>query len=179
MRKLIAPLVCAATMAAVPGSALAHSTPSRTTVAPSAQDTAWVQASIQANIAEVQAAHLAEANTTFKPAIALAKLVIQVHGKLLNQSEHVATKLDITIPTAPNATQASELTTLATLKGKAFNDAYATDELSGYQQFYALTETEANSATNGQVRAAAKFFLPVVKQNLSLAHAAAAALHVS
>jgi predicted outer membrane protein len=178
MKKIIGPFVCALVMAAAPASALAASSSQR--LAPqvkiAAADVNWVQASIQANMAVVAAASLAETNTTSAPALRLAHVLLAEHSKLLLDAEHCATRLEITIPSNMGATYQAQLTALQPLTGHAFAAQFAADEVTDHQAFIALTETEIGSGVNLVARASAKFWLPIEEHRLAIAQGAVKAI---
>lgn len=169
MRKMIVPAVCALAVAAVPASASARV----------ASDASWLQSAIQADMAQVQAGQVGESKASTKTAMALAKAMVADHAALLSRAEKVANAAKITIPTSTTTAFATELATLKTESGQTFTVQFVKDEISGYEQFIAQTETEINSGSSAAVKAVARYYLPIFQDHLKLADDAAATLHIA
>ncbi len=179
MRNRIAPFICALIMGAVPATALAQT--SRTaalTQSPkvSAVDISWVQAAAQANIAQLEAAKLAQSKSHNLAVLAVARVIFNDHSKLLLMTDKVANALGIQLPTAPSDAQATMLSGLESLTGRAFNMTFAEDEVTGHEQFIQLTDQEISTGTDAAIKAVAKVWLPYMQRHLQYAHAAAVAL---
>ena len=179
MKKMIAPMICALAVAAP----VALVGPSSAVAAPKTPvasiDASWVQASIQGELAQVQAGKLALQKSSLPSVVALGNAMIYQHTKLLAESTRCATRLGITIPTTPSATQQGMLTTLEGLSGRAFATAFASDEASGHLTFITLTEQEIATSTNAAAKAAARFYLPFELNREGLAKAAMKVLGTS
>jgi putative membrane protein len=181
MRNRIALLVCAATMAAVPATALARasadrSAPRAQAAALSALDTSFIQAAVQGNIAEIEAAQLAQAKSHNPAVLLIAKWIERDHSKMLKRADWIATQLGVTLPTAPSAAQTTMIDGLQNLSGHAFNLAFAQDEVTGHEQFIAQIQQELSSGTNTSAKGLAKWWLPFMQHHMQLAQAAVVAL---
>jgi len=174
MRKTIVPIVCTLAMAIAPASALATTGGQRLTPQTklAAVDVSWVQSSIQADMAVVAAADLAEQRTQNVAALKLASVLLSQHSKLLAKAENCAQHLGITIPTSPSAAQQAMLASLQKLTGRSFAAAFAADEVQGHEAFIALTQQEIATGVNVTARASARFWLPIEQHRLAIAETA-------
>jgi len=185
MKKTLISAACALSLAATPASALAapahsaweHGTAATTTSTVSAQDSAWLQSAIQGDLAAVQAAQLAPQRTSNPAALGLANWILKDHTRLLQRAEQVATKLGVTIPTTASAPEQAQLATLAGLTGRSFVATFAAYEITDHQQFIAMTQQEIAGGTSGMVRAAARFYLPIMERHLRTAQGVEAAVN--
>jgi putative membrane protein len=180
MKKMIAPMICALAVAAplalsAPSAAVAAAPKTHVTTI----DTQWVQAAIQGELAQVQAGELALQKSNRPVIDVLAKAMILRHAHMLALSTQAATKLGITVPTTPSASQQAMITTLQGLSGKAFAQAFASDEATGHAAFITLSEQEIATGTSVAAKAAARYYLPMMKNVEFDAQAAMKALGTS
>ncbi|HUB32716.1 MAG TPA: DUF4142 domain-containing protein [Bryobacteraceae bacterium] len=78
----------------------------------------------QASIAEVQLGHLAQAKSTNPVVKKFAGRMIEDHTALLKDTQAVASRQNVALPTMPTAQDTAEMNRLRALSGKNFDAAY-------------------------------------------------------
>jgi putative membrane protein len=161
MRTLIRTVL--ATAAAV-GVAVLTAAPAA--AAPSGQDTTWVKAAHQSNLAEIAAGQAAQQSATNDDVKNLGAMFVQMHTQLDDSLKSAAQKLDINLPDAPTAQQQQQLATVKQKSGQAFDTAWIAQQIGSHSTTLAATQKELKSGSDDQVLQLAKTATPVVQQHL-------------
>ncbi|MEU7301477.1 DUF4142 domain-containing protein [Streptomyces sp. NPDC007206] len=151
--------ICGVTLAAAPAFAAGTST----------QDTSFVRAAHQGNLAEIAAGKDAENHATTECVRQVAAKFVTDHTKLDKDVRALAGKLNVSLPSGPSAEQRQSL---AAVQGKAGTSAYDTAWLklqsAAHTKTLAMIDQEISSGSNSAAVAAAKAARPVVKMHLSM-----------
>jgi putative membrane protein len=97
--------------------------------------------------------------------------MITDHTQANAELQQIAEQANIKLPSQPTGKDASAAQKLGGLKGAAFDQAYAQDELRDHQQDVALFRKEANSGQDPALKAFAQKTLPILQQHLQMAQA--------
>lgn len=168
MRNLIRMIVVAATLVGTTvlttGAAVA---------APSAQDTTWLRAAHQSNLAEIAAGNAAQQSATTQDVRNLGAMFIQMHTELDNQLKPVAQQLGVDLPGEPSARQQQQLAAVQQNTGQAFDTAWIAQQIGSHSTSLAATQQELQAGADQQVLQLARAATPVVEQHLAELRAAA------
>ncbi|MFF7211837.1 DUF4142 domain-containing protein [Streptomyces sp. NPDC008238] len=133
------------------------------------QDTAFVKAAHQGNLAEIAAGQDAQAHATTACVKEVGEVLVRDHTKLDADLKALAGKLGIALPAGPSAMQKQEL---ASVQAKAGSSAYDAAWLkmgeAGHVKTLALIDQEVKSGANAEVVAAAQAARPVVAMHLKM-----------
>jgi predicted outer membrane protein len=170
--KRIALLVCACACMFALGITAAQARPKAAAAKPSGLDKEYLKTSMQGDLFEIRGGNLALGVSHNKAVIRLARRLVTDHTKSLRDSEALARKLGIKIPTAPTASQQWELRIVSTLKKRAFNHWYSSLEVFDHIQDIAEAQDEVTDGGLRSVRSNAKDEIPVLRLHLHLAQQA-------
>lgn len=156
-------LTVAATAAAIVmlGGTGAHAAPADL----NAQDRAFLAAAHQSNLAEIQAGTLAQQKATEQATKELGAKWIADHTKLDGSLRAVATKLGVTLPTAPNAEQRAAAARLTAASGAAFDKLWFELQMDGHMKTMAVGEKQVAGGNEAEVVALAKAAGPVIMEH--------------
>lgn len=159
-------LTVAATAAAVVvlGGTGAHAAPADL----NATDRTFLAAAHQSNLAEIQAGTLAQQKATEQVTKELGAKWIADHTKLDASLRAVATKLGVTLPTAPNAEQRAAAARLTATSGAAFDKLWFELQMVGHMKSMANGEREVAGGNEAEVVALAKAAGPVIMEHGTL-----------
>lgn len=144
--------------------------------AASSQDSHWLIAAHQTNLAEIKAGKLA-AQTGHANAIRNAgRMLATDHAALDAKLKPVAQQLGVKLPNKPNTTQRDQMKSWRGMMGVKFDAAWAHDEADGHVRAIEVTERETQHGSLPQVKQLAQAALPVLKKHLRVLHAAATQL---
>lgn len=132
-------------------------------------DQAFARKADQGDLAEVKLAQLAQTKSRDPIVRSFAQRMIQDHSQSNDKLKNVASQNNINLPDQPNTKQQSAYDRLSRLSGKAFDRAYASDQVKDHQHDIAEFQREAKDGHNPQIKQFAANTLPVLHQHLTLA----------
>lgn len=169
--KVLALSAGSALVALAPATAFAAGTP-QLAAQLSVQDVSWMRTTATANISEIQSGRLAEARGSLPAVRELGAHYVMDHTKALAQLQALAAKLGVTLPSGPTAPQRSELASLISARGGAFDALYAADAVKDHRAAIAGTRQEIAQGSDAPVVDAARGVLPLLEAHLRLAEQA-------
>jgi putative membrane protein len=132
----------------------------------SSQDRAWMVAAHQSNLTEIAAGKAAQQKATTQKVRDLGAMFIRDHTANDAKLTAAAEKLDVSLPSTPNAQQRAALAAVAAKSGAAFDSAWIASQITGHRQTLAKTDTELSSGSDTTVLSLAKATRPVVAHHL-------------
>lgn len=130
---------------------------------PSTQDTQYLKALHQVNLAEITTGNLAQQkgqNTQVKD---LGKQFVTDHTQLDQSVKSTAQQLNVQLPSEPTADQQKVISKLNNESGAAFDKAWVTAELAGHVAAIQATQTEISQGSEQSVITLAQDALPVLQ----------------
>jgi putative membrane protein len=146
--------------------------------APSGQDTSYLKAAHQSNLAEIAGGRIAEQKATSGQVKDLAARFVADHTKLDAALRKTAAALDVTLPTAPNAEQQAVAARYRAASGEQFDALFVSTQMTAHMKAMALGQAEVADGTDAQAKKAATDAAPVVASHHSALEAAARDLGV-
>lgn len=137
----------------------------------STSDATFMTTAARGGIAEVQMAQLAERNGQSAAVKRFARKMLADHGQTNQAMADLARRKRLTPPESMGADQQQIYDRLATLRGRAFDRAYAEAMVTDHQQDLRAFEAEAEGGTDAEVRAMAAHHVPMLREHLRLARA--------
>ena len=134
--------------------------------APSEQDTAWMQAAHQSNLAEIAAGNAAQQQATTQEVKDLGAMFIQMHTELDASLTQAAQQLGVQLPAEPSPEQKQQLAAVQAKQGQAFDTAWIAQQIGSHSTTLAATQKELASGSDETVLALARTSTPVVEQHL-------------
>jgi putative membrane protein len=131
-------------------------------------DRKFVKDAAQGGMTEVELGKLATQKATRDDVKQFAQKMIDDHTKAGDQLKQVAAKENIPVPDSLDSKHQSRIDKLSKLDGANFDKAYVKDQLKDHQSDVKDFSAEAQSGTNGNVRAFASNTLPTLQQHLDL-----------
>ncbi|MEU3456480.1 DUF4142 domain-containing protein [Micromonospora sp. NPDC006766] len=133
---------------------------------PSTQDTQYLQALHQVNLAEITTGNLAQQKGQNEQVKDLGKEFVTDHTQLDDAVKSTASQLNVQLPNSPTADQQKVIDQLNGLSGAAFDKAWVTAELAGHVQAIQATQTEISQGSEQSVITLAQDALPVLQAHL-------------
>jgi putative membrane protein len=141
--------------------------PSSTTA--KVDDKRFAQEAAMGGMMQIQAAKLAEQQSSNASVKQYAQKMIDDHTKADDQLQQVASKDSLTLPDKLDVKQQGTLDKLAKLTGPAFDKAYAKDMVKDHERDINAFRAESESGANPDVKQFAAQTLPVLEQHLDSA----------
>jgi putative membrane protein len=138
-------------------------------------DQDFVQKAAAGGMAEVSMGQLAQQNATSPQIKQFAEKIVADHTQGNQELQQIAQQENLTLPTAPNSKDQAAQKRLSAMKGPAFDTAFAKYEVQDHRQDIAEFQREARSGQDPALKAFAQKTLPVLRQHLQMAEAAASA----
>lgn len=138
------------------------------TTSPSASDKKFVQAALQGGAAEVQLGQLAVQKSKSEDVKQFGQKMIDDHTKLGDQMKEVAQKEGISIPTRVPAKDKELETTLSSLSGDSFDNAYIKAMVKDHRHDLSEFKREASSGNDTSIKDAASQGQQVISEHLKL-----------
>ena len=135
--------------------------------APSEQDTAWMQAAHQSNLAEIAAGNAAQQQATTQDVKDLGAMFVQMHTELDTQLTQAAQQLGVQLPGGPTPEQQQQLAAVQAQTGQAFDTAWISQQIGSHATTLAATRTELQAGSDPTVLQLARTSTPVVEQHLA------------
>ncbi|WP_186316047.1 DUF4142 domain-containing protein [Catellatospora sichuanensis] len=132
-------------------------------VQPSEQDTAWMVAAHQANLAEIATGKMAQAKSSSAAVKDLGQRFVTDHAKLDASLKALAQELKVSLPAEPNAEQKAVADKLqAAAAGDEFNKMWIEQQLAAHTKSMKATQQEIDKGEAAQVKEAAEAAMPVI-----------------
>jgi len=174
-RTIIVAVALAATAAvALSGLPAFAAGPNRASV--SGADSMWLRSAIEGDRFEIAGGQLAQTKGQNAAVKALGARLVKDHSKSLASAIKTAKRLHIEVPKKPSPSMEWELAIVSTLSGQAFDQWYASLEVADHKQDIDETKNELAVGLNARVKKEARTDLPVLREHLKLARAAAKAV---
>lgn len=138
------------------------------TLAPSAQDRAFLVAAHQSNLTEIAAGKAAQQKATTSAVREYGATWIGDHTRLDASLQQVAKTLNVSLPSAPNAKQQATLASVSAKSGAAFDSAWLTSQVAGHRAAKADGAKEISTGSDASVLNLAKTAAPVVQMHLTM-----------
>lgn len=132
-------------------------------------DIVWLKTSAEGDLFEIQGGKLALKKSSNQAVITLAQTLISDHTQSLHETQQVASKLGVDLPSEPSPSQQWELEELGEMSGATFNHDYSELEVLDHEQDIEETQDEINLSCNPTVRDLAKSDIPMLQKHLQLA----------
>ncbi len=140
-------------------------------------DHAFAMRAGQANFAEVELGKLALQKSMNDDVKTFAQMMIDDHGKALDELKGIAGKKNVTLPTALDADHQKLSDRLSKLSGAAFDRAYIQAMVDGHKKVAADVRKESQSGSDAELKAWAAKVLPTVEAHLKQAETINKGLH--
>ncbi|MET9378631.1 DUF4142 domain-containing protein [Streptomyces sp. NPDC003035] len=135
----------------------------------SSQDSSFMRAAHQGNLAEIAAGQDAQKNATTACVKAVGSALVRDHGKLDADVKALARKLGVSLPGAPAPEDRQKLAALKTKAGTpAYDAGWLAEQDAAHEKTLVLIDQEIAAGENAQVVAAAKSARPVVAMHLDM-----------
>ena len=140
---------------------------------PNDQDTTWMVAAHQSNLAEIAAGNAAVAEATTPVVRELGQMFVDMHTQLDADLTAAAEDLGVDLPDAPTPEQEQALAAVTAESGAAFDTAWIAQQQASHQATLAATQAEVEGGSDPTVVGLAEAATPVVEQHLAELDAAA------
>ncbi len=136
---------------------------------PSTQDTSFVRAAHQGNLAEIAAGKDAANHATTACVRQVAAKFVTDHTKLDSDVRALARKLNVSLPSGPSAAQRRSLAAVQRKAGTSgYDAAWLKLQSAAHTETLAMIDREISSGSSSAAVAAAKATRPVVKMHLAM-----------
>jgi putative membrane protein len=132
-------------------------------------DQQFLTMAAETNMTEAHIGQMAESQANSQAAKDFGKQLDQDHTAAYTELLQLAQKEGDDIPRGINTRRNSAITSLASMKGKAFDRAFARDEAMDHQRALAAFQREANHGTDPDVKAYAAKQISTMKSHLDMA----------
>jgi len=146
-----------------------NTTPSNSNVAAAnanASGDSFVTEAASGGMAEVELGKLASTKSQNADVKKFAEMMVTDHSKANDELKSLASKKNITLPTAPIAKHQSVIQKLQGMSGADFDKAYVDDMLEDHEKDVAEFEKQSQSNPDADVKAFAAKTLPTLKKHL-------------
>lgn len=137
------------------------------TAAPSAQDSTWMVAAHQSNLAEIAAGNAAISRATTDEVRSLGEMFVAMHTELDSNLTAAAGQLGVALPATPTPAQQQALAQVEAQQGAAFDTAWISNQVAGHRTSLEATRLEIDAGSDPAVVALANTAAPVVEQHLA------------
>lgn len=135
----------------------------------STSDATFMTTATRGGLAEVQMAQLAARNGRSPAVKRFAAKMQEDHGRANQEMLALAQRKQITPPDSIGADQQQTYDSLAKLRGRAFDRAYAQAMVADHQEDLRAFQEEAQNGTDPEVKAFAARHVPVLQEHLRMA----------
>src|SRR5262245_29021841 len=140
-------------------------------------DHAFAMKAAQANMAEVELGKIAVDKAMKDDVKKFGQMMIDDHGKALDELKSVAQSKNITLPTTVDAEHKKLSDKLSKLSGAEFDRAYMQAMVDGHRKVAADLRKESQSGTESELKSWATKTLPTVEAHLKQAETVNKGLH--
>ena len=148
------------------------------TAAPSDQDTAYLQAAHQSNLAEIASGNLAQEKGQSQQVKDLGARWVEDHPRLDTAVRDTAEALGVDLPDAPNAEQRALARRYEAASGSEFDALWIPTQMDSHMKSMRLGETEIAEGSDAQAKKVAQDAAPVIASHHDLLRDAASELGV-
>ena len=148
------------------------------TAAPSDQDTTYLRAAHQSNLAEIATGQLAQQKAASDQVKDLGARWVADHTKLDAALQDTAEALGVDLPDAPNAEQRALARRYEAASGRDFDALWIPTQMDSHMKAMQLGQTEVAEGSDAQARKVAQDAAPVVASHHELLEEAANAIGV-
>ena len=131
-------------------------------------DKAFVRKALEGGMAEVELGKLAAQKGNSDDVKQFGQKMVDDHGKLNDQMQQVAEKMNVKAPTAPSSKDKAKMAKLEALNGDAFDKAYIKEMLKDHKQDKSDFSNEAQRATDPDLKQVATQGEQVISEHLQL-----------
>jgi putative membrane protein len=131
-------------------------------------DQKFIKEAIEGNLAEVKMGQLAQQNGASQGVKDFGQMLVTDHGQANTKATQVASSLNVTPPTEPNAKQKKEYDKMSKMNGAAFDKAFAQHMVGDHQKDIAAFQ-KATKSKNQAVASFANETLPTLQKHLQTA----------
>lgn len=131
--------------------------------APPSQDTQFLQALHQVNLAEIATGNLARQKAGNQQVKDLGARFVTDHAQLDQTVQSTARSVGVTLPNAPTTEQQAVEKQLQGLSGNAFDTAWVSTRLAGHTQAMQVVQSELSQGADPAVRPVAQDALPMLQ----------------
>jgi len=136
----------------------------------SRSDTELMRELAYANLAEIEAAKIAQNKSQNEQVKNFAQRMMDDHSQALQQLQQLAQQKGVTLPTEPDAKHKAEAKKLSSLSGDKFDKQYVSQGgLVDHRDTHRLLTRVQDRATDSDLKALASKMQPVVDQHLTMA----------
>jgi putative membrane protein len=144
--------------------------------APSSQDSTYLKAAHQSNLAEIAGGTLAQQKGDSQQVKDLGARFVTDHTKLDAALKDTASALGVDLPSAPNAAQRALAARYQAASGSSFDALFVSTQMDAHMAAMKLGQTEIAQGSDSSVVKAAQSAAPVIAQHHTLLRDAASAL---
>jgi len=136
------------------------------------EDQRFLENAIQGSYAEIEGSKLALEKTENQEVKHFAQMMIEDHGKMLEEAQELARNKKLTPPTEPSVMQRTEVTGMKALTGGAFDAMYVNRiGVASHEATVEMFEKASREAQDPDVKAMASKTLPKLQEHLKAARA--------
>jgi putative membrane protein len=146
--------------------------------APSDQDTAFLQAAHQSNLAEIAGGKIAQQKGQSQEVKDLGARFIEDHTRLDSALQDTAEALGVELPSAPNAEQRALAQRYEATDGADFDALYVSTQMDAHMKAMRLGQTEIAEGSDADAKKIAQDSAPVIASHHELLEDAGAAIGV-
>ncbi|WP_051467876.1 DUF4142 domain-containing protein [Actinomadura oligospora] len=132
------------------------------------QDKNWLAQTHQGNLAEIEAAQLAQDKSGSRQIQLEAGTLSTDHTRQDQTVVSTAERFHVGLPTSPSAEQAAEQQRLGGLTGSAFDNEFIAGQITAHEEALAATRYEVAHGSDPTVVGAARQALPVLQKHLAM-----------
>ncbi len=144
--------------------------------APSSQDSTYLKAAHQSNLAEIAGGKLAQQKGDSQQVKDLGARFVTDHTTLDSALQKTASALGVDLPSAPNAAQRALAKQYQAASGSSFDALFVSTQMDAHMAAMKLGQTEIAQGSDPSVVNAAKSAAPVIAKHHTLLRDAASAL---
>jgi putative membrane protein len=144
--------------------------------APSQQDTAFLQAAHQSNLAEIAGGNLAQQKGQSQQVKDLGARFVADHTRLDESLRQTAQALGVTLPEAPNPEQQAIAARYQAASGAEFDALFISTQMDAHMKAMRLGQTEIAQGSDPQAKQVAQASAPVIAAHHDQLNSAARAL---
>jgi len=146
--------------------------------APSDQDSAFLKAAHQSNLAEIAGGTLAQQKGQSQQVKDLGARFVADHTKLDASLKQTASALDVDLPSAPNDQQQAVAAKYRATSGDAFDSLFVSTQMDAHMAAMKLGRTELAQGSDAQAKKVAQTSAPVIASHHDALNDAARSLGV-
>lgn len=143
----------------------------------SAQDARFLREMARSDLAEIAAGKLALDRARAEVVRKFGQLMVDVHGKLLEEARNIAKLKGLEIPAELDPKQQAAVKALDSVPAERFDRAYAEQIVESHQDALELARRASTEARDPNIKAFAAKAAPHIEKHLEIARELAAAAH--